>query len=199
MGALDVSGYLDDGALTLEGVASKRCPEGRSYKVEPLSWPDTILLKRIVGKWGGRIPTAAAMTAEDAADLSAFITAPDGTVIDLNEKLLGPALQEMVDDGVPPPNVERLVTVAALHFGAHESVAQQFVAVTAGEAEARRNRAPKPPAAAGARKRASSPSKGGSRSSRASGAANTPRSKAPASTRGRGTSTVVEDSPPLAV
>lgn len=179
---LDVSGYLDDGALDLSGVASAKYPEGRTYRVASPSWPDTLRLRRLVSRFGGRIPDAAGLSGADLDDITALNTAADGTDCTIPEKLLGDALPQMIDDGVAPSNVDKIVTIVVLHFGLHEHVAQQFVEA-AGEARARAERtranAAKKPAPA---KSSSSPRKAGSRSTPASGAANTPRRKA--STRG---------------
>lgn len=185
MASLDVSGYLDDGALDLTGVASKRYPDGHTYHVESPSWPDALRLRRLISRFGGSIPDRDSLAGDALADLTGFVTAEDGAEVDFHEKLLGPAYGQMIDDGVPPVSVDRLVSIVAIHFGMNEQSAQILVAAATGEALARENRASRRTAA---KKPASSPRKAGSNSSPASGARNTPAKKAAASTRGRGTS-----------
>jgi hypothetical protein len=191
MSTLDVTGYLDDGALDLTGVASKRYPDGHTYRVESPSWPDALRLRRVVGRWGGMLPDKDDGVGDDAdvAALEGLLHDADGRAVSLHEKVLGTALDEMVGDGVPPIAIDRILTLVLLHYGMNEHVAVNFLAAAKGEAQARTNRATRRAAAkkAPAKPRGSS-KPAGSKSSPASSVSSTPRTKAPASTRGRGTS-----------
>lgn len=169
MAGLDVSGFLDDGALNLEGVSSVKHPDGATYRVPALSWPDTLRLRRLMQQYGTGIPDLGDAEGEARTDLEALLKDKAGKVVDYPTKILGPALQQMIDDEVAPSNIDRLLTVVSLHFGIHEETARSFVQVAAGEAQARQNRATR----RAATKRTSSPRKAGSSSSRASGAKNT--------------------------
>lgn len=130
---LDLGSYLSDDTLVLDGIASKKHPDGKSYSVPSPSAVDGLRLQRIMAAGGGG-PTAFSNPSV-ADDLRAFCTGPDGDTISADEKLLGPAYQEMMDDGVSAARLGMIVSLVMTHYSLGAEVAELVVAA-AGEAPA---------------------------------------------------------------
>lgn len=182
MPRIDLSTYLADDTLDLDGIPSTAHPEGGSYKIPSLSGADGLLLQVITD---GSDDKGEKMSAEAIEAMVQFCRDDGGEPVSLQEKLFGKAtLAQMVADGVTNTNLHATMTVVMTQASLGAEMAQRYVdKVAAGEAPARANRATR---RAAAQKPSSSPRKAGSRSVPASGAKNTPRT--PASTRGRGAS-----------
>lgn len=130
---LDLATYLSDDTLILDGVASDRYPQGKSYSIKSPSAVDGLRLQRIVAA-GALTPSE---QAESGAleELTEFCKDADGNTISLDQKLLGAAHAEMLADNVSSDRLSRIVRVVLTHYGLGAEVAGRVVAA-AGEAAA---------------------------------------------------------------
>lgn len=172
--SIDLSGILGK-KFTLTGIPSPAHPDGGSYEIPSLSAQDGALLQIIAAGSDGE----GSITGADAGEaMVEFCRDADGNEVDLNRKLLGDALDEMVGDGISNDDLQDIVAVVMAKATFGTEAARLYVARASGEAPARANRATRRAAA----KKTSSPRKAGSKSPQASGAKNTPAARA--STRG---------------
>lgn len=179
----NVGDFLAGDAIVFHGVAGEKHPDGKTYTVAAPCAEDELRLRRIV-----QIEDNDDDTVDLSAELDALLTV-DGKRLTMPQKLLGPAFDEMTADGVTPTHIDRLASLVVTNYGVNEQAAQLTVAAAVGEAVARtQNRAERRAAAkSAARKPRASAPKGGSNSSRASGATKAP-TKAAGSTPRRSTS-----------
>lgn len=136
---LDLGAYLSDDALTLDNVPSEKHPDGKSYTIASPSARFTLQLRRMMEVWGARDgDTAPSET--DIADLVTLTTGEDGKPVDFRKRLLGPAHDEMVDDGISGERLQMISNVVMAHYGTGPHVAEAIVA-SLGKPPARPNRA----------------------------------------------------------
>lgn len=157
-----LSTFLQDDRLTLEEIPSEKHPDGKAYTLGKVTAKTGLRLQRMMQVWGPQRPEAP--TPEDLAELVSLTTDDDGEAIDFHVRLMGPAYQEMVDDGVSADAIHAITTLVMTHYTAGPQIAKLMVERAAGEALARANRATRRAAKSTVKKTA------GSRSRRASGA-----------------------------
>jgi hypothetical protein len=206
--SFDMSGWLDDDAWRITGVASEAHPAGGAYAIPCPSIRDTALLRRITSRFPQIADTEiAAKQAADAgdtvtaekhsatltdlldgntADLCAYLNVSDLGDLDrdpqeaMQRKLLGPVYDQMVDDGVTSTRLERVYQATVLRFTQNEEVVRLLVEFE-GKAAALDNRATRRAAKKAAPRKAAS-----SNSSPTATSKSTPASTAtPARTRNR--------------
>lgn len=132
----DLSNYLADDALTLQGVASEKHPDGKAYTIASPSAKFGLQLRRAMVIWGTR-DAKNPPTPEELTDLLALVTDDDGKPIDLQTRLMGPVYQQMVDDGVSDDRLQMIWDVVIAHYGSGSQVAQMIVEqATTGESQA---------------------------------------------------------------
>lgn len=176
--------YLSDDEYVIRDVPSEKHPDGKTYIVAAPNAADEMLMRQIVKLQDALPPDQKMRLSPEIHDLTARLCRDDeGKEVSFERKMLGPALDEMEVDEVKPRHIGKLAALVMTNYGKSEGMAYAVVAAAEGEALARENRATR---RAEAKKPANSPRKAGSKSPRASGGASTRR--APATTRGRGTS-----------
>lgn len=136
---LDLSSYLSDDTLKLHGIASTTWPDGHSYEVPSPSAIDGLKLRRLMNLSGD--DPSKPLNADAAQALAEFCTDKDGNTVEFDAKLLGPARDAMIADGVSMDRLDQITRIVALNFGGGTELAQLVVEAAKGEAEARANRA----------------------------------------------------------
>jgi len=181
MATFDLTEYLEDDAVVLEGIRSERHPEGKAYRFESPSAKIGLWLQHLL-EFGIKVSLIGKAAAAGEDIDAAAIPDPGKLVLDDDEerdlyrKVMGPTYDELLDDGVSHGRIQRVFQLLLMHWGANRDIGSQ-IAAGLPEAPGPVNRAEKR-----ARQR-----KAGSSSSRASTA--TPaRSRARTSTRSSGTS-----------
>jgi hypothetical protein len=172
MPSLDLQTFLEDDQLVLQGICSQKHPAGKAYTIASPSAKTVLQLKRVMQLWAleaaaaaraddesGEAAAAQELSDEDVEALTTLTTDPNGKPIDLVAHIMGPAYQEMLDDGVSGDRMAKISNIVLTYYGRNAHDARKIVEA-AGESAARPNR--KTRRAAGQR--------AGSKSSRASGA-----------------------------
>lgn len=176
MGHIDLATYLSDDTLVLDGVASAKYPDGKSYTIVSPSAEDGLRLQRVVQQSGPKLQD---VSVDNAEILMALCRDAEGNEITLAEKLIGPKVHaEMVADGVSLTRISLIEEVLTLHYGIGPEVTTLVVAA-AGEAVARANRASRRAAAkkAPSRKRTARKTAGSKSSPAAGGTPAQPRAR----------------------
>lgn len=167
MPEFDVGGFIADDPLVLNDVVSKKYPKGKTYIAPDLPYRDALQFKKIMALPQDKVNAALVEFCRDAK----------GNEISPAERLLGPAFDLMLADGVPRPVMERVETLAIVYYSTNEEVTRTSLSAIGGpvgEAQARTNRATRRAAT-----KATSRSAAGSKSGRASTATPArPRSRA---------------------
>jgi hypothetical protein len=135
MATRDLSAFFDDGALEYPGIRSTAHPDGKTYKV-PSPDARTGAWLASIAELGVRSASGAEMAQEDAAKLKL----DDEQERTWYQRILGPAYDEMIADGVAWVMLKRVGDDAYLCFGLDEDVADMVLA-SQGEPQARANRA----------------------------------------------------------
>lgn len=161
MPSLDLQTYLEDDQLVLQGVCSDAHPDGKAYTIASPSAKTVLQLKRMMQLWGSENDTE--LSKDDIEALAALTTGEDGQPVDIVARIMGPAYQQMLDDGVSGQRMEKIANIVLTYYGRNSQLARQIVDAV-GESQARPNR--KTRRAAGQR--------AGSKSSRASGVTKAP-------------------------
>lgn len=178
MPSYDLSDYLADDTLTLNGIASAEHPKGKAYRIKSPSAKLGLQLQRLTqlqAQRGLNTPPSD----EELTELLELIVDESGAVVDFNERLFGPTWQQMIDDGVSADRLQMIRAIVITHYGSGSAVARSIVEGAAGEAEARGNRA----ARRTAKRKTTARKTAGSKSSRASSAGTkSARAKASATT-----------------
>lgn len=152
----DLSTYLADDSLTLQGVVSNAHPDGAAYTIPSPSAKMALRLHHVMGVWAARDMTTAP-TPEAIAELMALTTDEDtGEPVDFRVKLMGDAYQQMVDDGVSADRLDMITTLVVTHYGQGASVARMLVDATSGEPQAPNRKARRVGAKAGRNSRQAS-------------------------------------------
>lgn len=175
MPALDLQTYLEDDQLVLQGVCSTKHPKGKAYTIASPSARTVLQLKRLMQLWGDE-NEGREITKDDIMALVALTTDEAGESVDIVERILGPAYQQMIDDGVSGDRMEKITSIVLTYYGRGSQLARKIVEAV-GESSARPSKT-KP--------RASKP-RAGSKSSRASSRTKD-RTPSRGSTSGSGTS-----------
>lgn len=182
MATYDVSEYLEDGAIVLEGIRSTEHPKGRSYRFESPSFEVGLWLKNLI-EFGQRASLRAAIGVAPKPDEFAELILDDNEEIDTYRRVMGDTFDELRADDVPWQSVQGIFTLLLKKWGNSQPIE---VTLNEGKAAApnreTRRAAAKAAPATGAN---SSSRKAGSKSSRA----RTPRKKAPASSATRARTT----------
>lgn len=157
MPSLDLQTFLEDDQLVLQGVCSETHPNGKAYTIASPSAKTVLQLKRTMQLWDA--DGERELTKEDVEALTALTTDEGGQPVDIVARIMGPAYQQMIDDGVSGSRMEKIANIVLTYYGRNSHLARKLVEAT-GESAARPNRTTR--RAAGQR--------AGSKSSRASGA-----------------------------
>ncbi len=135
MAVRDLHDYFDDGALDYPGVPSRAFPEGKSYRV-PGPEAKTGLWLTAIADLGVKKASGKELSEADTASL----TLDDSEEITWYRRILGPAYDEMIADGVKMSVLKRIGDDAYLCFSLSVDVAD-VVLRASGKASARANRA----------------------------------------------------------
>lgn len=157
----EVLAFLDEGH-EYPGVKSERHPDGHTYRVPPPSaktglWLSTIAELGTVAATGGKL------TASDVAALHL----DDDEERTFYQRVLGPAYQEMLDDGVSWPALQAIGRHAFLTFSMSQESADLDMQAMLGKARNREVPATPPARTPTARKTAGSASRKASGGTRA--------------------------------
>jgi hypothetical protein len=165
----DLTEFLEDDSIVLEGIRSEKFPDGKAYRFTSPDAKTGLWLKNLI-ELGVR---AGLGIKSEAGDLQKLVL-DDDEERNLYARVMGATFDELVADKVSWSRVKKIFDLLLRHYGAGQDIA----GAVAGEAEARPNRATR---------RATARKTVGSSSSRASGA--TPaRTRSQASTRSSKTS-----------
>lgn len=128
---LDLGAYLDDDGLVLNGIKSKKHPDGKTYTVASPDALDGLRLQRIMA-----IDESGTSSTEQTADMIAFCKDADGNPINYEVKILGPAVHaEMIADGLSEERLQRVVGIVAAYYTMGAQFVEKVVA-SVGEASA---------------------------------------------------------------
>lgn len=122
MATYDLSEYLEDDSLVLEGIRSDKFPDGKAYRFASPSAKVGLWLKNLA-EFGLR-----ASLGEDAplpSDLSKIVL-DDDEEHDLYRRVMGETYAEMMADGVSHARVQKVFGLLFLHYGAGRSIDRQL-------------------------------------------------------------------------
>lgn len=142
MAELDFSGYLadrPDNREALRGIPSPKHPDGKTYYMPSPSARFSLQLRRIMQLWGAR-GADRAPTAKELNELNSLLTDESGEQVEIERRLLGSALEEMLDDGITTDDLQKVVNVVMVKYAVGDAAAQSIIG-SSGEAVARPNRA----------------------------------------------------------
>jgi len=173
MATYDLSDYLEDGTVVLEGIRSEKFADGKAYRFASPSAKVGLWLQHLV-EFGIRANLAGGQVVSQAE--VGKLVLDDDEERDLYQRVMGATLEEMLTDGVPWSSVQKVFKLLLQHWGANRDIGAQ-IAAGRPEAQGPVNRA----------ERRAQQKTAGSRSSRAS--TGTPaRTRSRTSTRSSGTS-----------
>jgi hypothetical protein len=158
MATYDLTEFLEDDSIVLEGIAGTKYPDGKAYRFASPDAKTGLWLKNLI-EFGVRANLG--LPVEDGT--VGKLQLDDDEERDMYVRVMGPTYDELVADGVSWSRLQRVFGLLLRHYGSGQDIAGAI----AGEAEARPNRAT----------RRAAKKTVGSSSSRASGATQAPTRK----------------------
>lgn len=171
MATFDLSEFLEDDSLVLEGIRSEKHPDGKAYRFTSPSAKKGLWLKNLI-EFGVKANLGIEASPGEVGKLSL----DDDEEMDLYRDVMGDTLTELLDDGVSWSRVQQVFGLLLGHYGMGRGI-DNALKEHSGEAGARPNRA--------ARRSASKTSTKPTRQAKAGSSSKTATTATPARTRAR--------------